>query len=87
MSDDPARLFAHECVARGYATARPRFHPEVVGRIERRLGRRGLGPETVCVVYDGADLASMKDDVRAPLFDGEERLLRFGGYIWYLRRL
>jgi SAM-dependent methyltransferase len=23
----------------------------------------------------------------APLFDGEERHLRFGGYIWYLRRL
>lgn len=41
----------------------------------------------MCVVYDGADLASMKDDVRAPLFDGEERLLRFGGYIWYLRPL
>jgi predicted TPR repeat methyltransferase len=57
MADDPLpSLFEHDRVAQGYATARPRFHPEIVGRIGVRLGRTRI--ETALDVGCGTGLST-----------------------------
>ena len=56
MTDESTPLFGHDRVARGYATARPWFHPEVASRIGQRLGRHR--PEHALDVGCGTGLST-----------------------------